>query len=240
MLVYRNNFSEPNAFATIRNIQANGNGPAGSAAPYGIPGRLDIVDGASIGHPGMWLRTHAGQTDAPTFGGIRSEVAFDVNAMNDELWASFDIMVRRQDWGDQEQFISLWQFHSGDAGGAIRFIAVLRRNVLRMYATNYGLHGVRVMPWTFDKPVRVAMHYIVSDSAVGVFEMWIDRKPVIKMFDVVTASATDTPYLKLGCYDTQHTASFGQRTAYYRRLRVNKGKESTREMLEGLPVRLAA
>jgi hypothetical protein len=225
-LVYENAFNSD--FSTVRNLQALGAFPNGVDSPEGIDGRIEIVDGV--------YRAHIDETDPPTVGGIRAECAFEVNALGEELWASFEILVKRSEFADDE-FIGIFQFHPGDTSpGPVDYHAILRYGSLRFQLSpeHAGVND-KLLPWEFDRWVHVCMHYLPADDASGVFELYLDRVRVYTLLATDTAHSTDTPYLKLGLYDTQHGAAFGTRTAYYRNLKLYKGAESFPTVLGGYP-----
>lgn len=221
-LVYSQNFDI--SFSTVRQLQSNGTIIAGNLSPSGVSGRMEIVNGV--------FRSTIVDTDTPTATGVRSECAFDLAALGDEEWITFDLRINEQDW-DDNGFISICQIHNKDTINAavplliaVKFDAWLVITPAQDPPTEQANTQQVIYEFDFNKWNKVAIHAKWINNNTGFLEVYINYISVHRRFNQGTAYNADTPYFKLGAYDAPHLLGFGTKIAYYRNLKMYKGLES--------------
>lgn len=236
-LIFENTFSSD--FANIQGLQTLGGQTAGSAAPAGIPNRLYIENG--------YMVAFVDQGDVPTFTGIRSEIKLANDTLGDDMWYGFDVLLQAADWvqlGTEE--MSIFQIHTLDSisGTSINMSAVIIHGALHFVIPSPAPPTTPIVstptaagiPVPFGTRFRVVMHALWKADTTGVLEVFIDRVPVLRQYNRATGYTADQPYLKVGVYDTFHSASFGTRLARYRNLKIYRGISSYGEVLGGRPL----
>ncbi len=225
-LIFSNTFS--NNVANILQLQAFNTPVSGAASPYGIPHRLTLDTGV--------LAAYIEDTDPTTFGGIRSELHLDAQNINEDCWYLFDVRCDKQDWIQRStEEISIFQVHALDTipNTSINMSAVIVHGNLKIVTpipeppvNPIGDTLKASYPMPFDRWVKVAFHAYWKADDNGVIEVYLDGVPIFRQYNRGTAYTGDKPYLKMGCYDTFHTAAFGTRRAYYRNLEIWRGTAS--------------
>jgi hypothetical protein len=229
-----------NGFAAVRQLQAAGQTPSGSAAPKGISDRI-AVEKAPDGRSSFVARISS--SDSETALGIRSELAFDLEPLS-ERWYVWGTYLPKT-W--PTNLFSIFQIHDTPDGGDNprypNFIVLTEKNWLRIEVPKrilptetidniiVGTYRLPVGRW-FDQ----CLHVKWATDGTGFLEYMVDGFVLYREW--LTANQyVDVvgPYAKIGVYDAFHSGAFPDATAYFDRLRVYDSGESYVSVLGGPP-----
>ncbi len=235
-IVYQNDFSS--TFTGCSALHAINTPIFNPTGAIGIANRVEIKNGV--------LRTYLSDADPETFGGQRSEVLTVYSATGDDIWYDFEVFIKATEWVQLSfEEISVFQVHASDSisGVTVDFMCVLTYGALQFYlpvpeppstpitSTILG----PVIEYPFDKWNRFCLHMNYKNTSTGLAEVFMNSTRLWSVSNRGTAYTSDTPYLKLGQYNTQHTAGFGSRAATYRNLTVYSGIQSYQTVLGTVP-----
>jgi len=204
--------------------------------PDGIQGSMEIVDG--------WLKTTIRQTDPPTATGIRSEVVLPLQALGDEAWFTWEMLIKAEDWLEHTGHIIIGQCHPKEGINASGYFDFYVRDGWLTFAIpltepptegSYNKKHYWIHPIKFNHAYRLAIHTKWATSG-GFLEAFVDGEQVFKRWGFGTGYATDTPYFKVGLYDGPHAANFGTKAARFRNLKRYHGVGGYNEVLGTPPL----
>lgn len=204
--------------------------------PDGIAGSMEIVDG--------WLKTTIRQTDPPTATGIRSEVVLPLQAIGDEAWFTWEMLVKSDEWDANTGQISVSQCHPKEGILASGYFNFYLRNGYLTFAIpetepptegSYNKKHYWIHPIKFNHAYRLAIHTKWATSG-GFLEAFVDGEQVFKRWGFGTGYETDTPYFKIGMYDGPHAADFGTKSVRFRNLKRYHGVGGYNEVLGTPPL----
>lgn len=226
-------------FSAVRQLQAAGVTPAGSAAPNGISDRI------AVGYaPDMrqCCVARIAATDAETAVGIRSEMAFDLEPMAERWYV----------WGTYlptdfpKDTFSIFQIHDTPDGGDNprypNFIVVteggwlrieMPKRILPTETTENVVFGR--IPLITGRWFTQCLHVKWAQDSTGFLEYIVDG--IVLYRECLTANQyVDVfgPYAKIGLYDAFHAGTFSPAVAYFDRMKVFDSGESYVSVL-GLP-----
>jgi hypothetical protein len=191
--------------------------------PNGIAGSIEIDDG--------WCLTTVRDTDPPTATGIRAELTMPVQAMGDEAWFSWEMMVKSGEWNDIENGdMSVSQCHPKNginASGYFNFFIRPGGRLTFAYPEtepptegSYVKTHIDIEELRFDHVYKCMIHTIwVAEAGRGFLEAFLDGRQIYKTTGRGTAYVDDLPYAKVGIYDAPHAADFGTKAIRYRNLK---------------------
>lgn len=222
------------SFAGVQGMQCMGSTaytPAGN--PDGIAGSMEIVDG--------WFKATIRQTDPPTATGIRSEITLPNQALGDEAWFTWDMLIQSSEWSDFTGEIIIGQCHPKEGINASGYFDFYVNDGWLTFAIprtepptegSYNKTHFYVHPFKRDHIYKMAIHTKwVATAGAGFLEAFVDGVQVYKNWFRGTGYATDTPYFKLGLYDGPHLANFGTKSARFRNLKRYHGVGGYGEVL---------
>jgi len=218
-------------FITANQLQAMGQSWTPTTYPSGVAGSMDIVNG--------WGKFTIRQTDPTTFTGIRSELTLPANAIGDETWISWEMIIKRADWDSDAGQIVLGQMHPSDSIVAtILFSIVATTGRLRLDLPLSSLptetllsKSIDIGAIEYDHVYKFYVHAKWSNTSTGFIEVYVDGKKIYGAFNLATCYNSDAPYFKLGIYDGPHLANFGTKSAYFRNLKRWTGNSSFGDMM---------
>jgi len=221
-LVYSQNFDIN--FSTVRQLQAMGTIIAGSSAPAGVSGRIEIVNSV--------FKSTIVETDPPTATAVRSECVFNPSALGDEDWITFEMRINEGDWNDNGT-ISICQVHNKDTIlAAVPVLLIVKYKAWQVWTPaqdppiEQANFQQTAYPFDFNIWNKVGIHAKWMNNTTGFLEVFINNISVHRRFDQGSAYNADAPYFKLGVYDAAHNLGFGTKTAYFRNLKMYRGVES--------------
>jgi len=222
-------------FSNVTQLQAMGESWSPSSYPNGVAGSMEIVNG--------WGKFTIRQTDPTTFTGIRSEITLPANAIGDESWITWEMMINSQDWDSSGEII-IGQMHPEDTiPAAVGFCIVAKENKLYFCVPkttppttgSYTVDYIEIEPINFGKTYKFAVHTLWKPDSNGFMAAFCDGKQVYSGWSKATCYTSDAPYFKIGIYDAAHLANFGTKSVYIRNLKKYLGGASFNEILLGLP-----
>lgn len=236
-LIYSNAFNTD--FGTVRALQTNGIVTDGVANPNGIPGHLQIFNN-------QYTATMYA-TDVDTVGGNRSEIIPAPNmTLGLEYWIAWECLVNASEWNaNATSNVSIAQIHPLDSlVVALNFLLVLKYGLLYMavpaldppiVGTNSTLTLLK--DFTYGQWHKFVIHWKPINDDTGYFELSIDGVAYYRNFNHGTAYNLDTPYFKLGLYDSNHDIDYGAScAAHYRNLNIYLGSQTYASVLGQPPV----
>lgn len=225
------------SFAGVNSLQANGTMDTGDSLPSGIAGRLEIENGV--------MKSTNNQTDDVTALGHRSEITSPPQTVPGEYWYKWSMMVPNT-W-DYEKIMVLMQIHDtpddGDGARFPNFALGIENNqfVPLMGDVDPPTEGGDTVRWPqknveFGRWYNFALHVNWRTDTFGLIELFIDREPIVRRFNVGTAyDDVVGPYLKLGVYDFFSHGDYGTKSAYYSDAEIWSGGGSYNDLLGGIP-----
>lgn len=232
------------SFAANANLQSNGSQVTGAGSPTGMTGRIDIVDGVGPSPGSKAYRARVVDTDADTFGGQRAECTFTAQALNDESWYVFDLLINEADWtGTAQGNFSVFQVHNKDSiTAAVNFLLYVRFGAFKIWTpasdppTEQANYTVDHYPnFTYGQWHQICLHVLWKNDGTGFTDLFINQAPVMRRFNRGNAYNADTPYVKLGIYNVADVAGFGTLSAHYRNFKMFSGKESYTTVMGSTP-----
>lgn len=239
------------AFATqfnsppLTSVMANGENWNLTSTParqaIGIPGWLDIVQDP-LGQRGQVLRAAMNDYDPDTAGtaeGVSKRAECNLPEVSfEEYWYAFKVLVMPGDWSALD--FSIFQYHKQDAPNAAQPLGILVGNqalsvqvpIAGMMPSTYGSFSVdviRVAPFAYGVWHDVAFHALLSITATGFRELFLDGARVWRQAGVITAyDDASAGYGKIGVYNLRSntTPGWGSVRAYFSDLSVRTGAES--------------
>ena len=208
------------------------------AYPNGIPGSMEIVDG--------WFKATIRQTDPPTATGVRSEITLPNQALGDEAWFTWEMLIKSDEWTEQTGQIIIGQCHPKEGINASGYFDFYVRDGWLTFAIpntepptegSYVKKHYWIHPIKLNHVYKMAIHTKwVASVGNGYLEAFVDGEQVFKNWFLGTGYATDTPYFKLGLYDGPHAANFGTKAARFRNLKRYHGVGGYEEVLGVVPL----
>ena len=226
-------------FAGVTSLQAAGVSGTGNALPNGIADSLYIANG--------WMVSHLRDTDTQVGLGQRCEITGPDDFVGDERWYAWDMMIP-SGWPANGRQFSVMQIHdspdNGDPARAPNFNVLYDgRSILGVVPAiqpptqdirQRAIGGAYI---SRDTPHRCALHVNWSKTGTGILDFYIDQQPIARKIDIGTAyDDVGGQYFKLGIYDYSHAGSFGERTAYFRNVKIWSGNPGHVQVLGGSPV----
>lgn len=230
-----NDISFLSTFAGVNTLQALEASWDPAVYPNGVPTALVIEDG--------WMKATIRQTDPETFGGIRSEVTLPAQALNDEIWFTWEMMIKSADWPDNSGQIILAQMHPKDTIlAASSFNLVVVGGVLFLAiplsdppTESLNEQRISIGQLRLNHVYKFGVHCKWSTSNTGFLEVYVDGRQIYKNWGRPTAYVGDAPYFKLGIYDGPHNADFGTKSARFRNLKRYSGVGGYAETIGTVP-----
>jgi hypothetical protein len=222
-LVYANTFST--SFAGVTGLQSQGIITTGAASPSGISDGISIVNGV--------YRAKITDADTQTASGIRSELVFADNALGDNEFIDFELLIKDAEWaetGSTSDRMVVFQVHNEDSiTAAVNFLLwVEDRTLVAWYPsseppTEGSTYIARSLaPFIFDTWHRITLRVRWVNASTGFLDLYLNQRPIFRVQSRGTAYNSDTPYPKLGLYASGSTG-FGTRMAYYRNFAHYRG-----------------
>jgi Polysaccharide lyase len=225
-------------FTGLYKLQANGSEDTGNNFPTGIPGHIEIVNGV--------MRATINQSDTTTDGGIRSEIIpFSPTTLNTEQWFTWEVMLDPTSWADKLGQLAISQIHQLDSitTGAVSFLLVAKAGKLMVWvplaeppALNVNYNEMFVDDLRFNHWYKFALHAVWKNDSTGFMEVYMDGAPIYKKWNRGTGYNLDTPYMKCGLYDSNHSAAFGTKIAYFRNVVEWSGNDGYTTVMGTTPV----
>jgi hypothetical protein len=154
-----------------------------------------------------------------------------VQAMGDEAWFSWEMMVKSGEWNDIENGdMSVSQCHPKNginASGYFNFFIRPGGRLTFAYPEtepptegSYVKTHIDIEELRFDHVYKCMIHTIwVAEAGRGFLEAFLDGRQIYKTTGRGTAYVDDLPYAKVGIYDAPHAADFGTKAIRYRNLK---------------------
>lgn len=217
------------------------NGIVGSSAKYpaGVPGRMEVQNGA------MRVYLVEGEYAAD---GVRSEMYFPLEPAG-ERWHVWEFMLRSDEWINDHP-IAVMQIHDSPNKSSPEYLprypnlAVFVRDGVLMplvpAATlptqSTASRRVTQRPFEFDVWHRMCFHVNWKTDSSGFRELYYDGQVVFREWRVPTAYDDPSgPYLKLGLYNFTGFAGFQHRTGYFRNIRQWSGNDGYQSVMGTTP-----
>lgn len=224
-------------FSGVDSLQANGISGTGNALSDGIGDSLYISGGCMVSH----LR----ESDAQVGLGNRCEITAPPDSLGDERWYSWEWLA--SGWATGRDF-SIMQIHdtpdNGDNPRSPNFLmlydganlkAHTPQAALPLESINYNMIGA--MPMAQDVWHSACLHIKFDNAGVGFLDVVMDGYMVARRINIGTAY-TDVvgPYFKLGVYDYSHNGGFGERTGFFRNVKIWSGQEKWTNVIGSAPM----
>lgn len=206
-------------FSGCNTLQAMGSTVAASDKLRGVPGSMIIDDG--------WFKATIRQSDPATNLGVRSEITLTAQALGDETWIEWEMLIKSSEWTDHTGQIVLGQMHNqDDIQSAVNFsfwaingefLFNVPRDEPPTEANFSVFHYIEKL--RLDHIYKVVVHTKWINNNTGFMEVFVDGIQIYKKWNYGTAYNADAPYFKLGIYDGPHLLGFGTKSARFRNMK---------------------
>ncbi|SCY26176.1 Polysaccharide lyase [Nitrosospira sp. Nl5] len=223
-------------FAGVFSLQTLGSGYFNDSALLGVPGRLDLANGAA--------KCTVKDTDPDTYGGRRTEMTFSHQLdPTGERWYTWKFMIPPS-WPTSTA-CAIMQIHETTNAGAPtpapQFLLTFEGNHLvtrvpvDVLAPGNSSYRSADCPFEFDRWYSMCFHANWQRDSTGFWELFVDRVPMFKRYGF--ANAYDDvvgAYLKLGIYD--YNKAVGTKTMYVRDVNIWSGNDGYQTVMGGVPL----
>lgn len=234
-------FDSPSAtYAPIQGISGIGMALAGASNPSGIPDVLTLENGM--------MRAYTSDDHPVTSGGHRTEIYLTADAVNTQVWLTWDFMLPSSYWNGFTGIITICQFHdTPDAGDPARqpafMLQVNDRNLqvaLPKATLPTELLASKQMPGvniSFDVWYSMCVRIKWAIDNTGFREVFVNKMPILREWNLAT-NYDDTvgAYFKLGMYFTNNFNPCGNKVLYARNLKKWTGNDGYQTVLGGIPL----